>query len=61
MSDVRVIFRCGHVAALGSAAAMDAVRCAICGETRVRNVTAPPPRFTARDCDAQGPCVVKGS
>lgn len=62
MSDtITVRFSCGHAQALESTADLSSVRCAVCGQTRVRSVAAPPPRFVAVDCDAQGPCVVKGS
>lgn len=60
-TDVRVTFRCGHTLALGSAIDLSSVACDVCGDRRVRQTVAPPPRIRATDCDARSPLLVKES
>jgi len=56
-SVVRVRLVCGCGVTLGSVD--DVPQCAEHGERRVAHVNAPPPRFRAVDCAADGPLVRK--
>lgn len=57
MSEITVLFGCGHAMDVDRHATLDAIACPDCGERRVRSVRTPPPTIRAKDCEATGPLV----
>lgn len=62
--DITIRFACQHpTLTVQSDADLSDVQCVECGERRVQRVKVPPPRITARECDASrdmGPLVIHG-